>query len=269
MNLTAIFTSREGLFKALLVAISGVLLGLWLIYTPSGLLGKADAIGYAVCHRIASRSFTIGGRPISLCARCTGMYLGALLGLVFQQRLGRRGGMPSWKAFAVLGAFFLAFAVDGGNSYLHFFPEAPGLYTPTNTLRLLTGTGMGLGIAALVYPTFHQSVWARWSPRPALSTWKQMGILVALAAALDLITLSGNPLVLYPLALLSAGTVLLVLTLVYTVVWVMVLKKVNSFASLVAMWPYLLAGFTTAFMQVAVLDLLRFALTGTWEGFLL
>ncbi len=269
MNLPTVFTTRDNLLKALLVAISGALLGMWLIYTPSGLLGKADAIGYAVCHRIASRSFTIGGRPIALCARCTGMYLGALLGLVFQQRMGRRGGMPGWKALTVLGAFFLAFAVDGSNSYLHFFPDAPGLYNPTNALRLLTGTGMGLGIAALVYPTFHQSVWARWSPKPALSTWKQMGLLVGLALALDAVTLTGNPLALYPLALLSAGTVLLVLTMVYTVVWVMVFKKGNSFSHLAAMWPFLLAGFTTALLQVAALDLLRFALMGTWEGFLL
>ncbi len=269
MNLSTVFTTRDGLLKALLVAISGILLGAWLIYTPSGLLGKADAVGYAVCHRIAARSFTIDGRPISLCARCTGMYLGALLGLVYQQRLGRRGGMPGWKALTVLGLFFLAFAVDGSNSYLHFFPEAPGLYTPTNTLRLLTGTGMGLGIAALVYPTFHQSMWRRWNPKPALATWGQMGALVALSAALDLVILSGNPLALYPLALLGSGTVLLVLTMVYTVVWVMMFKKGNTFDSLRAMWPFLLAGFTTALMQVAALDLLRFALTGTWEGFLL
>ncbi len=269
MNLPTVFITREGLLKALLVAVSGALLGAWLIYTPSGLLGKADAIGYAVCHRIAARSFTIAGRPISLCARCTGMYLGALLGLVFQQRLGRRGGMPGRKALIVLGMFFLAFAVDGSNSYLHFFPEAPGLYTPSNTLRLLTGTGMGLGIAALVYPTFHQSVWARYNPKPALSTWKQMGLLVALAAVVDLVVLSGNQLVLYPLALLSAGTVLLILSMVYSVVWVMVFNQVNRFNSLKAMWPFLLAGFTTALVQVAVLDLLRFALTHTWEGFLL
>ncbi len=267
MNIPTIFTTRDGLTKAALVAISATMLGLWLTMTPAGLLGKADAIAYAVCHRIASHSLTIEERAMPLCARCTGMYLGSLLGLVYQQRLGRRGGMPGWKALTVLGVLFLGFAVDGVNSYAHFFPQAPSLYTPTNIMRLLTGTGMGLGIAALIYPTFQQSVWARWSPKPALSAWWQMAALVGLALALDAVVLTGNPLLLYPLALLSAGAVLLVLGLVYTVVWVMVFKKANSFHSLMAMWPFLLAGFTTALLQVAVLDMLRFALMGTWDGF--
>ena len=55
----------------------------FLMVAPPGLLGKADALGYAVCHRIDARSFHIGTRQLPLCARCSGMYLGALLGLVF------------------------------------------------------------------------------------------------------------------------------------------------------------------------------------------
>lgn len=269
MHLPAVFSTRAGFLKALLMAISGALLLAWLIETPPGLLGKADAVGYAVCHRIAARSFSIAGRPLPLCARCSGMYLGTLVGLLYQQRLGRRGGMPGWKALAVLGAFLLAFAIDGGNSYLHFFPAGPSLYEPNNTLRLLTGSGMGLGIAGLLYPTFHQSVWARWNPKPALNSWGQMAALAGLALVVDGALLSGNPLVLYPLALLSAATTLLVLTLVYTVVWVMLFKKGNRFHSLGEMWPFLLAGFTTALLQVALLDLLRFLFTGAWEGFLI
>jgi hypothetical protein len=54
----------------LIIAFIAVLLaGLWA--TPPGLLGKADAIGYAVCHRIDLRSFHLGDRQLPLCARCT------------------------------------------------------------------------------------------------------------------------------------------------------------------------------------------------------
>jgi hypothetical protein len=60
----------------------------WLLETPSGLFGKLDAIGYAVCHRIPERSFHIGDYQLPLCARCSGMYLGAVTGLVFQSILG-------------------------------------------------------------------------------------------------------------------------------------------------------------------------------------
>ena len=74
-------TSRwpaTSLKAGLALAVGLVLLG-WLLNTPPGLLGKADAIGYAVCHRIDLRSFHLGERALPLCARCSGMYLGAML----------------------------------------------------------------------------------------------------------------------------------------------------------------------------------------------
>src|SRR5512140_1621695 len=103
--------------KYLVVAAAVVVFTSWLLITPPGLLGKLDAIAYAVCHRIAERSFHIGSLQLPLCARCSGMYLGAVTGLVFQSILGwKRGKIPHWSILAVLAAFFLAFAVDGANS---------------------------------------------------------------------------------------------------------------------------------------------------------
>jgi hypothetical protein len=53
------------------------------------------------------------------------MFLGALLGLLFQAWIGPwRSGMPPWKIAILLGGMALAFGVDGLNSYLHFFPSA-------------------------------------------------------------------------------------------------------------------------------------------------
>ena len=76
--------------KIFALVIAAVVVVLWLIYTPEGLLGKADAIGYAVCHRIDLRSFHLGDRQLPLCVRCSGMYLGALLGLAYQAWLAPR-----------------------------------------------------------------------------------------------------------------------------------------------------------------------------------
>jgi len=258
---------RSVLLKTLLIAAAGLLFTGWLIETPPGLLGKADAVGYAVCHRIAERSFLVDDRQTPLCARCTGMYLGALLGILYLNRSGRRGGLPPLKVNIVLGVFLFAFALDGGNSYLHFFPGAPGLYQPQNLLRLITGTGMGLGIAAFLAPVFHQAVWQQFSPEPALGTWRQLLSLILLAGVVDMTVWSGNLLLLYPLALLGSAAILLILTMVYTVVWVMVIKKENSFVSLQSMWVPLLAGFATAVLQIAVIDAGRYWLTGTWAGF--
>ena len=57
--------------------------GVWFYIAPPGLLGKADAIGYAICHRIDERSFQIGDRQLPLCARCTGEFYAAGISLIF------------------------------------------------------------------------------------------------------------------------------------------------------------------------------------------
>lgn len=251
--------------------VAGALLIGWLLNTPEGLLGKADAVGYAVCHRIDLRSFHLGDRQFALCARCTGQYLGAVLGFGYQLALGRRrAGQPPWTALAVLGVLGLVWVVDGFNSFLHLRPELFSryfLYEPSNTLRVLTGTGLGLGLSMMLLPAFHQTVWKRWSSRPALSGFASLGGMLALGLLLAVLVLTENPLILYPLALVSAAGVLMILTLVYTMVWVMLFKLENRFDSLKELAFPLVAGFTTALAQIVVLDLIRYLLTGTWDGF--
>jgi len=250
-----------------ILAVGLLLLG-WLLNTPSGLLGKADAVGYAVCHRIDLRSFHLGERPLPVCARCTGMYLGAILALTFQFISGRRraGAPPVW-VMAILAVLVLAFAADGLNSFLNLIPGAPHHYAPQNWLRLLTGTGMGLVIAAALFPGFNQAVWVESDPRSALSSWRHVTLFFASALLLDLAVLSENSLVLYPLALVSAASVLVVLTIVYSMVWVMLLRAENHyrFASQL-IFPFL-GGFGFALAQIALLDFGRYLLTGTWDGF--
>ncbi|MCE5208833.1 MAG: DUF2085 domain-containing protein [Chloroflexi bacterium] len=249
----------------------------WLALTPGGLLGKADAVGYAVCHRIASHSFFFGDRQLPLCARCSGMHLGALLALAYQVCLGKRGGMPSKKVLVVLGVFLLAFAVDGLNSYLtlgqesgssiSLFANFQPLYIPMNWLRALTGIMMGLGIGAMLYPIFNQTMYKEWDPRPSLSSWRDLFQLLGLSILLEAALLSNNVFFLYPLAILSSLTVLLILSMIYAIVWAMIMKQENVFSSLQQSWMILLLGFTTAVLQIGIMDYGRFMLTGTWKGF--
>ena len=50
-------------FSRFLVPIAAILVfAAWFSFTPPGLLGKADAVGYAICHRIDERSFQLGDR---------------------------------------------------------------------------------------------------------------------------------------------------------------------------------------------------------------
>ena len=252
-----------------------VLIGWW-VNTPAGLLSKADAIGYAVCHQISSRSFHIGNIQLPLCARCTGMYLGAMTGLIFQTAMGgRRRRIPPWRVLIPLILFVIGFGVDGANSYLYlvkevspgFLAKIPNLYIPNNTLRLLTGSGMGLGLAAVLLPTFNQTIWSQDDDRAALPTLKAFGLLVLIQGVLDLLVLTQSPIVLYPVAVISVLGVLVLLTMVYSMLWIILMGEENKFQRLPQLWLPLLAGFTVAMIQTAAVDAVRFWLTGTWSGF--
>ncbi len=247
----------------------------FLFITPPGLLGKADGIGYAVCHRISERSFQIFGRQLPLCARCTGEFNAAAMTFLFLGFVSRkRSGMPLKGILAVLALFFLAFAIDGSNSYLYllkqtyegFLPQVPNIYIPNNTLRLLTGSGMGIAIASALYPVVNQTLWQEAEDRPVLN-WKEFAGLLGIIFLVDLGILSEQPVILYPIAFLSVLGVLALLTTVFSMVWVIIMRQENAFAMLKQLWMPFTAGLTLALLMISVIDLLRLQLTGTWGGF--
>ena len=43
-----------------------------------------EYIGSLVCHQAPYRTIQIGGKFLPLCSRCTGIYLGFLLGILYQ-----------------------------------------------------------------------------------------------------------------------------------------------------------------------------------------
>lgn len=260
-------TRGASLFKRIIPLAAAVILAGWLNFAPAGLMGKADAVGYAVCHRIDARSFHLGERELPLCARCTGMYLGVLVGMGFQRLTGRRGSFPGrgWMVFYAVLA--LIFTVDGLNSYLSFFPMGSPLYQPNNIFRLVSGTGMGLAVAGFVLPAFYQTVYARYEDAPAFTSWRQGIMLLGAAGLVDAAVLTENTLLLYPLALASAAGVVILLGMVYTMVWTMLTRTENHFAGLRQAWPVAAAGLGTTVLQILLVDAIRLAATGTWMGF--
>lgn len=250
-------------------------LAAWIYIAPPGLMGKLDAVGYAVCHRLDSHSLHIGSLQMPLCARCTGEFNAAAIGLVFQALLMPGASkLPRRSILALMVLFFLAFAFDGSNSYLALmkttypgaFKNIPNLYATDNTIRLLTGSGMGIAMAAVLYPLFNQSLWK--SPRQERALeWPRFGILAGIVLLIDLGMLTGSPLVLYPVAIVSSLGVLALLTMVFSIVWIMVMRQDNIFEHVRQLWLPGLAGLTLAFVLILSIDLLRFSLTHTWGGF--
>ena len=252
-----------------------IVFGIWFSLTPPGLLGKADAIGYAICHRIDERSFHIHDRQLPLCARCTGEFYAAGISLLFFAIVSKKkSGMPGWKLGAPLIVFFLAFGLDGSNSYLYLlkqtsqgaFENIPNLYIPNNTLRLFTGSGMGIALASILFPAFNQTTWKETDPSPALD-WQKLGILTGIVILTDLLILTEHPAILYPIAIVSVLGVLALLILVFSMVWLLIMREENIFDSIKQMWLPFVGGTTLAFLMIATIDLLRYKLTGTWGAF--
>ena len=265
----------QTLTKWLIPLAAIVALGAWIYIAPPGLMGKLDAIGYAVCHRLPSHSLFIGNIQFPLCARCTGEFNAAAIALILQGFISRKKSkLPNRGIIAVLVVFFLAFAIDGSNSYLALLKQSYGsafmkianLYVTTNVTRVFTGSGMGIAMASVLYPMLNQSIWRAPEDKPALE-WPQFGLLVFVVLLFDFGALSNFDAILYFIAVLSTLGVLALLTMVFSIVWVMAMKQDNAFEHLHQLWLPALAGLTLAFILILGIDLFRFNLTHTWTGF--
>jgi hypothetical protein len=167
----------------------------------------------------------------------------------------------------VLGLFFVAFGVDGLNSTTSLYIGESPLYTPHNTLRLITGTGMGVALAVAVVPAFHQTVWREYSTRQVLENWGQFGGLLALCAAFVGLILTQNSTLILFFSLVSVVGSMTILTLVYAILVITLLRKENEYDTWRELAVPLAGGFSLAMLQIILLDLARFFLTGSWGGF--
>jgi uncharacterized membrane protein len=257
--------SKPLLSRLVPFAVAGLALtvvAVWWYNTPPGLLGKADAIAYALCH-------LIGTEAMPLCARCTGIYLGALVGLFTMGGLGRRraGGLPPRPLLVVLVGFIGIMGVDGLNSYATLIPGLPHLYEPQNWLRLITGTLNGLALAALIYPVVNQTLWRDWENRPVLGRFRELCLMRAISAVVVALVLTGIPAILVPLALLSVLGVLAMLVLLNTTVLLLVTRQDSRATNWIGALTPLLAGFTMAMLEIGLIDVVRFSIFHTWSGF--
>ena len=254
-----------------MAVLGGVVAGVWLFATPPGLLGKADAIGYAVCHRIAARSFHVHDRPLPLCARCTGTYLGVITGLLSCAVHGRlrAGRLPGIRILALLLVGVVAYGIDGLNSYLSLFEAYTPVYRPTNTLRLITGYAFGLAMITVVLPVFNAIAWRDPQPAAPLHRVKELAALYAISALVIAAVLTRSPALLLAFGLISAAGVLVMFGIVGSALFLTLTGRENSAARWRDLVVPALAGLVFAVSVIGAIDAVRYLLTGTWNGFTL
>ncbi|MFC2015931.1 DUF2085 domain-containing protein [Chloroflexota bacterium] len=250
---------------SLVVALS-ILVSLFLVVAPPHtLLGKAEVVGYAICHQIPERSFILGGHRLPLCARCTGTFLGAVLGLTAMliRRRGRASLLPPVPVLAVLVIFVGMWAFDGLNSYMTLFPGAPHLYEPRNWLRLLTGLLNGLALITFVFPIFNFTLWRKPTRERVIRNLGELAVLLPVVALLVFVIQAELSALLYPLALLSSLGVVLMLAIINAMIATIVLGR-EGYATT---WKEALVPLTTgtalALVEMAAIVVLRDYLTRT------
>ncbi len=195
-----------------------------------GLLKYIGVFLSGVCHQFLEHSFVVGGKQIPLCARCSGTYLGALLGIgnLWLRGRTRASRLPPARVLAILGLLFASWGIDGLNSYFQFLTGRAGLYPPSNFLRLTTGMGNGLSLSLLVFPMFNSVLWREPDRQHAVHSLTELGALLLQAVGLALLIQTAISSLFYPLLLADTVSVLLMLTLVNSMIVVVLLHRENS-----------------------------------------
>lgn len=97
-----------------------------------------------ICHQTIERSFQINGHPLAVCSRCTGIYLGFLMGIILYPFF--RG----WRVHTLPGRSLLFALIIP--SVLDFLFFGRGISDFHLILRAITGIILGAGIAFFVIP---------------------------------------------------------------------------------------------------------------------
>jgi uncharacterized membrane protein len=222
---------------------------------PGDLRFKMDAMGFGVCHQISTHSYSIGNHQLPLCARCSGIYLGALASLGLLGVLRRRASrLPAGHMLAILGVFFGAMVLDGLNSTLQTFNS--GLWESTNIIRLFTGALSGVAVAFIFYPIFNMSLWHRETTRRERvleQPFELVGYMVA-AGILVALLLDGGDWLYYPIAVLSIAGMLTLLTMANTLLVLIVSRREGSARTFSAALTPLLLGLFLALVELTLLS---------------
>ena len=103
------------------------------------------------------------------------------------------------------------------------------------------------------------------APPPRGPVRSELTLLLVLAGIAIALIRTEHPLIIYPIMVLSGLSVFAVLSGVYTVLAIIVLRRENAAAQWWELLLPILLGMTTALLQILVISWLRYALTGTWN----
>ena len=118
---------------------------------PQGMSALTYAAGSLVCHQLPTRSFRLGAAQYPVCARCAGLYLGALVGGIAWALFGGvrrpRGRAAQWLSHGGARRVLLYSAVPTAVSLALAWA---GLWDASNAWRAVSALPLGAAAAAIV-----------------------------------------------------------------------------------------------------------------------
>ncbi|MBN1484086.1 MAG: DUF2085 domain-containing protein [Chloroflexia bacterium] len=206
-----------------------LLLGFFLLPLPLtqpwSLEQRVWALVHGFCAQAPGHMLSFGGRELPLCARDSGLYLGASLAMAYLllRGYGWAAGRPArwfWRVFALVGLFF---AVDVLNSVAgdRFYAS---IYPPHNALRLASGLLLGMCLAVPLLWALSLSFAARQPQRSVFNSWGDLLALLALEGLAGLLLWSGWPFLYVPLTVLTV-LAMLALLLAGVFLWILLVTK--------------------------------------------
>jgi len=135
-----------------------------------------------ICHQLPSKTFSLNGQLMPLCSRCTGIYTGFLVALIFQLILGgkRKDKFP-FLGISLLSIVFILLMPSQvvGSQVISWLDN--------NHFRFLTGLLFGSSISIFLFPIFSYSLFKKSIDKQAIKNWKEYFLLIVILAIIFLI----------------------------------------------------------------------------------
>ena len=245
------------------------ILTIWMVVIPGTWRDQLNSVGYAFCHRIPSHSNHIHENAFTFCARCYGMYFGALIGFIYLFIISKkRAELPNWYTYVPIFIFFLLFAIDGLNSMLATFLDSSLIYQTTNITRQITGLGIGMSMSIFLSYALNASIWVKEKAEntPIINSFKELIFLMLFISVGFATFFIPNTYLQEFLNIASVFGFILTLSSIVLVLVTIIFKKENSFETIKSLIPYIILSVSIAIFIILSFDLARFWLTHTWQG---
>lgn len=184
---------------------------------PGGFVSTARTVLHGLCAQTPDHTFVIGGHMLPFDARMTGIYTGALAGLIVLAALHRflHQQLPPVSVLVLLAIGFLSMALDGTNSLLTDL----GFWHPwetTNSTRLVTGYLAGVAMAVALVWLIAGTLWHLAENKPVVQTPKEYAYMLVPLPIVWLLVEQGLGWMYVPVSLLLMLSAWIVLALLAT-----------------------------------------------------